>query len=358
MRGLVIFLIGSSTLIGACSKQNAESPEAPRAPLLVQTSVAKIQELQEFVVAPGTVSRAQHAKLASPYGGLVTAAPVTAGSRVHRGELLLSVGTADALARLASAKAQQTSSRAEAQQSASDELRYKALLSEGAVAPREYEQVHQRNLTAGAQVQAAEQSVVAAKSNLNYAELRAPFDGLLVERPVELGDYAAPGTVVAVIIGGAAEVTLQVGDALYSRLPLQARIEVTVDERAYPANVVERVDAMDSVTRTHRVKLRVESTDAPAFGGYAVAQVPTGTRQAVMIPTAAVVERAGLAGTFVIDAQGQAQFRPLRVAPGGSAGMTAIASGLQAGERVVLAPPLAIGNGSAVRSDSKVPASD
>lgn len=350
MRGLVItFLIGSSALLAACSKQAADTSNAETAAMPVQVAVAQAQNIAEIVTVPGTVTREQHARLASPYGGLVTQTPVTAGSTVHRGELLLAVGASDARARLAAAEANAVSRRAEAQQAAADVIRFKALRSEGAVAPREYEQVQQRDTAARAQAQAAAQALSAARNDLHYAEVRAPFDGLLVERPVKTGDYVAPGTLVAVVVGGAAQVELQVGDAVYPHLPLNAEINLTIDAQTYSSRVLERVDAVDPVTRSHRVKLQLEGEAMPDFGVYAIAQVPTGTRLAVLVPADAVVTRAGLQGVFVIDANGRAQFQPVLSAKADQAGMVAIASGLQAGERVVRAPPLTLGNGTQVR---------
>ncbi len=346
---VVMLLLGSSALLGACSGRNADTPKRDLVPVTVRISVAQTRSLPEIVAVPGTVTRARHARLASPYGGRVTSTPVAAGSMVQRGELLLAVGAADARSRLAAAQANAVSQRAEARQAATDEARFKALLNEGAVAPREYEQIHQRDVATRAQARSAEQALTAARSSLQDAEVRAPFAGLLVERPVKVGDYAAPGTLLAVVVGGAAEVELQVGDTLYPHLPLKTRIEVSVDQQVYPARVVERVDAADPTTRTHLVKLRVDGNPAPSFGAYAVAEVPVGTRQAAVIPADAIIERAGLKGVFVVDAQGRTQFRPVLTATGGSAGTTVIASGLQADERVIRAPPLALGNGSVVR---------
>ena len=343
---LKVTLFAGASLLAACSHETADHAAAIQTMPLAVTE-ADAQTLTMSVTLPATVTRAQRARLASMYGGLVTETPVMVGSKVKQGELLLGVGVSDAQARLAAAKAEAESSHADADQAAADENRFAALRSEGAVAPREYEQVHQHYIAAQARARAAKQALAAARSNLQYAEIRAPFDGLLAERQVKTGDYAAPGMNVALVVGGAAEVEFEAGEAVYAQLPLDATLQVLVQDRRYQGTVVERVDAADPATRTHKVKLRLAGDMQPPYGAYAEVRVPTSSRTAVVVPTSAVIVRAGITGVFSVNGDGVAQFRPVRTA-GGENGLTVIAVGLAAGERVVTAPPLALGNGTRV----------
>lgn len=343
---LKVSLIAGAGLLAACSQKTTEHAAAtPATPVAV--TEARTQTLTTSVTLPATVTRTQRARLASMYGGLVTAAPVAVGAKVKHGELLLAVGASDAHARLAAANAEAASSNADAEQAAADETRFAALRSEGAVAPREYEQVHRRYVVAQARARAAKQALAAARSNLQYAEIRAPFDGLLAERPVKPGDYAAPGMTVALVVGGEAEVELEAGAAVYRYLPLNAALQVLVQGQRYQGTVVERVDAADPTTRTHRVKLRLAGGAEPPYGAYAEVQVPTRNRAAVVVPASAVIVRAGISGVFVVNGDSVAQFRPVRTAAAEN-GQAVIAAGIKAGERVVTAPPLSLGNGTRV----------
>jgi len=351
IRFKVSLLVGTC-LLAACSRDSADHTTASQAMPLAVTEVRALT-LTETITLPGTVTREQRARLASVYGGRVTAAPVAAGANVRRGDLLLAVGVGDARARVAAASANAAAGRAEAEQAAADETRYKALRSEGAVAVREYEQVHQRYLTAQARATAAGEALAAARSDLRHAEIRAPFDGLLAERPLKPGDDAAPGAIVALVVGGAPQVELEAGDAVYPHLASGAAVQVKVQGRRLQGTVIERVDAADPTTRTHRVKLRLTGDPPPPYGAYADVLVPTGSRAAVVVPAGAVIVRAGLTGVFVVDAQGEAQFRPVRAAAEDN-GMAVIAAGLEPGERVVTAPPLSLGNGVKVETGPSV----
>ncbi|MDE2149487.1 MAG: efflux RND transporter periplasmic adaptor subunit [Gammaproteobacteria bacterium] len=387
MRGLAETLcIAGFCTLGACSQSSAPSVTGGvrAAPALaLATTLARTQTVAAVVTVPGTVTRASVVRLASPYGGLVGVTPAAVGARVGQGKLLLTVGAADARARLAAAAANAAASRAEAAQAAADEDRFRALRAQGAVAPREYEQVHQRYVSAQARARAVARALAAARTDLQYAEIRAPFDGLLIERAVKPGDYAAPGSTLAVMVGGEPQVELQVGETVFPELPLGATPTVAVQGHRYDATVIERVDAADPMTRVHRVKLRLIGAPPPPYGTYAEVRVTVGQRRVVVVPGSAVVERAGLTGVFVVDARGFAHFRPVRNVPGealgcgadvtsasaspapdqdpdvtpGTAGVaadqgciTVISAGLAPGEPVVTTPPLALGNGDRVEA--------
>lgn len=348
---LVILCTGIS--ITACTQSSPQHQRTPAKPVGVRVGTVAREVVTEFLDLPGSIIRSRRAQLASPYGGVVTSTPVEAGSLVHRGQLLLIVGLADARSRLASAAARTTSARAAAQLAASDNSRFKVLLGDGAVAPREFERIHERYVAAMAALKAAKQALSAAENDLNYAEIRAPFDGLLEKRPVKTGDYVVPSRVVAVIVGGVPEIVLHVGTLAYRNLPLGTPLHVIISGQRYSAIVYQRINAANPVTRTYQVKLLLKAAGTgatPAFGDYAQVRVPIGKREATVVPYEALTKRAGLTGVFIVNAGHIAEFRMVQPGSGEERGMKVVASGLVAGEQVVLNPPLSLGNGSRVNA--------
>lgn len=348
---LVIILAGIP--ITACTRSSPRHQKTAAETENVRMVTVRRELVTQFLNLPGSVTRSRRARLASPYGGIVTSTPVEAGSLVRPGQLLLTVGLANARSRLATAAARAMSARAAAQQATRDDSRFKALLKDGAVAPREYERIHERYVAAVAALNASKQALSAAQSDLSYAEIRAPFAGLLEKRPVKIGDYVAPNETVAEVLGGMPEIVLQVSRRAYQRLPVGTPLRATISGRSYSTVVYQRIDAANPVTRTYRVKLRLGANStgpAPAFGDYARVRVPIGKRQATVVPDTALVKRAGLTGVFVVNARQVAEFRLVQPAGSEERGMKVIASGLDAGELVVLAPPLSLGNGSRVRA--------
>ena len=89
----------------------------------------------------------------------------------------------------------------------------------------------------------------------------------------------------------------------------------------------------DPLTRTFLVKLDVPAAGLRS-GLFARALFPQGEREALTVPAAALVNRAGIVGVFVVGQDGIVQFRMVRSGEGRD-GTVEILSGLGAGERVV-----------------------
>lgn len=110
------------------------------------------------------------------------------------------------------------------------------------------------------------------------------------------------------------------------------------------------VPVSDERSRSHQVKITVPAGRLVP-GQFGRALFNLGERSTPSVPRSALVERGGLQGVFVVDAQGHARFRWLRLgaewaAPDG--GRVAVAAGLQAGERLVLQPDARLREGDLI----------
>ncbi|MBU6469479.1 MAG: efflux RND transporter periplasmic adaptor subunit [Gammaproteobacteria bacterium] len=340
-----LFLTVAIAVLAACGRapQNlASQPAAAPATVSVKSVV-----LTDTVEIPGTVIGSEHAELASRNGGQVTRVAVAAGQHVARGALLLEVDPVASEAALAEVRARAAAAHADAEQAERDFQRYEALYKEKAVSPHEFEEMQHRHTVTAAAAQAADTAVAAARTELSYAVIRAPFAGVVAAKNVRAGDYAAPGAPLIVLDGGRPQVEAQVGESLFTRVTLGEEVFVTVDARRYRARVIERVSAADPVTRTHLVKLDLPVDAKVASGAYASVTFPLARHTTLIVPASALLQRAGLDGVFVVNADGVATFRLVRA--GATHGNNIeILAGLAAGERVVAAPGPEFDNGTRV----------
>jgi RND family efflux transporter MFP subunit len=186
------------------------------------------------------------------------------------------------------------------------------------------------------------------KENLSYAVLRSPFAGVLAARRVEVGDVVSPGQPLVEIEGsGGLELraTLSAEDSLGLRPG--TTVEARVDGLGAPLQA--RVSALSPAgdPSTHRFELRADLPAAEGLRSGLFARLllpaPQGERAgeaSLAVPAAAVFQRGGLTGVFVIAAEKDRQVARLRwIAPGSPAGdRVEVRAGLAAGERVVLQP--------------------
>jgi multidrug efflux pump subunit AcrA (membrane-fusion protein) len=185
-----------------------------------------------------------------------------------------------------------------------------------------------------------------SEKNLEYAELRAPQEGIVVRRLARSGDLATPGRPLVVLeTGGGREVRVTWPAALDWPAAPGSPAEVRVPRRdlVLPA-VIDRVSpAADG--HTMEGYLRVEGLELPS--GTFVDVVLLGEPVSVLrLPPEALVHRGSLTGAFTVE-EGRASLRWLRLTADGR-----VQAGLVPGDLVILNPPADLKHGDAVESGS------
>ncbi len=343
-------LLGLSVLLlltTACARHPSVSASGP----VFQVQVAPVRSrlLTPDVTVPGRVTRRHNALLASRRGGFITASPAKAGRHVQKGALLVVVGQASAEAVLSQARDRRIAAQADLTEARAQDRRYHVLYREGVVSTHEYETVHRRYLIARAGEEAAAAGWAAARANLAYARIRAPFAGLVAERFLHRGGFAAPGAPLVRLVGGAAEIRTAVANRIYRVIRIGETVTVSVSGRTYQARITRMVDAANPSTGTHEIRLAFPAAGPrPADGAFAAVAFPVRPAPALVIPKAALVRRAGQAGVFVVTRGDLAFFQPVRAIPSPRGRRVVAAAGLVAGDRVVVNPPAGLGNGSRI----------
>ena len=126
---------------------------------------------------------------------------------------------------------------------------------------------------------------------------------------------------------------------------MQVRIDAL--GKRLQGEVLRRVASGDPTTRRFEVKVRIPEAEGLLPGMFGRARFTVGTREAVVVPAVAVVERGGLRGVYVVDENGHVRFRWLRTERASGKGLV-VSAGLDPGERIVLAPPQQMREGDLV----------
>jgi membrane fusion protein, multidrug efflux system len=278
------------------------------------------------VTVPGAVQARRQAALSARMPASVTELPYQEGQWVKAGDVVVRLD--DAAVRAAVAAAEAGLKAAEA-----DLARTKALLAKDAATPRELEQM--TAAASGAQAQ-----LTAARDNLSYTALRAPFAGRVASRRVNLGDVVNPGMPLIEIEGeGGLELRATVESEIAATLRPGSRLKAVVDGQPSPlaATVTAVAPAGDPTTHRFEVKADLPAAAGLRAGLFARLVVPgVAADSRLTVPAAAVFERGGLTGLYVVS-DGRARLR--WVAVGARDGNTVeIRAGAEPGERVVLDP--------------------
>lgn len=336
-------------VLAGCSRQDANRTQTPPAlSVPVRVMTLKPVRIPDYELAPGTVVPAQRVHLASRLMGFVHRLQVHEGETVKAGQLLFTVDPADVLDQVRQAQANLAQAQAAFAEAQTDYRRFEDLYRLGAVPRRQFDKVRLQYQVTRSRLTAAQAQLRTARSQLRYSEVRAPISGVVVQKLAHNGDLAAPGRPLLVLENAAhLQVRTDVSGAVYRRLALGTEVQVVADGKTVTGRVERIVPAADPVTHTYQVKTGLPPDSGLRSGAYAGVKFPVGAHQGLVVPHSAMLDRAGIAGVFVVDAQDIAHYRMVRAgapAPGG----VEIRAGLYPGDRVVISPPDALDNGMRV----------
>lgn len=324
----------------ACGRESAEPVRSPQPP--INTITIQAESLVAGVPVQGSVEARHRASLSTRMMARVTAIPVEVGDRVRSGQSLIRLGTEDIAANRVKAEAAVRAATAARDEAARHAARMDTLLAEDAV-PRVQRDAAHLNLTqAESQLSMAEAGLREVETANRYASIRAPFDGAVVSRNINVGDLAAPGMPLLVIEAtGPREAVFSVPADLAGEIEVGTSITVSARE-GLAADAVVRAVASGADPMTRTVEVRATLPEDWPTGVAVTALVPAGTRLGIAIPERLVVRRGQLTGVRVLTPAGELlRWVRLgrRVEPVMSADQTIetrveVLSGLEPGERI------------------------
>ena len=373
------FLVPAVLLAAAVAGcTHAESPKGPAGPAVPVSVVAAAEQDLAAPFEAGGVIRAQRvAVIVSRIMADVRAVPVRAGDRVRAGQALVLLDGRELKAHQTRASASQaavtqSTALAEADRQAAEaalalarlthqriaDLKAKNSATQGeldeAVANLRGAEARMRVAEARvaesrASIESAAAGASAAEVAASYATLTAPFDGVVTEKRVDPGNMASPGQPLVTVEDDRTfrlEVRLDESRAAFVHAGDQVGVRLDGGSAQVTGRVAEVQRVLDA-GHDFLVKIDVPAGTSLRSGMYGRAVFRGAARRALAVPESAVVRRGQLASVFVIDAGGHARLRLVNASEAVD-GRVEIRAGVQAGERVVLAPPPTLVDGSPV----------
>ncbi len=277
----------------------------------VRVRTQSAEEVQRTIVVNGKTAPARIVELSAETDGRVEAIGAPRGSNVDRGELIVLLDERDRSARLAEAEA--TVRQREVEFEARQSLSSSSYVSEAQLQE------------AVALLEAARAELTRAQLDLDYMNVRAPFDGALQSRVVEIGDFLKRGDPIATFVDNRNIIVtadLSEYDAGYVDVGDEAEASLATGETVH--GIIRYVAPVaDEATRTYRVELEVDNADGELrAGGTAVLSIPAETLCAHRIsPALLTLDDAGNIGIKLIDDEGRVQFVVADIALSGADGV-------------------------------------
>lgn len=296
------------------SGQLAEDEAVTREPISVvepgelMTSVRirtqSAEEVTRTITINGKTAPARIVEINAETNGRVIATGVARGERLQQGDVIVTLDERDRLARLTQARAMVK--QRELEFAARDRLKDDSYVSEAQLQE------------GAAQLEMARAELARAELDFEYRVIRAPFDGALQDRMVEIGDFLKSGDPVAIFVDDrklivSADISefdanhVRKGNAASARLATGELVEGTI---RYVAPIA------DEATRTFRVELEVDNAAGIFRGGVsAEMMIPAETIYAHKIsPSLLTLDDEGNLGIKTVNDEGKVEFFPADIA--------------------------------------------
>lgn len=323
---IILFLFLSLLLIGAdgCRRQEKQAPASaplPEIAVRVMTATAEMVSSQNEVA--GTIEAVERATISAKVTGVIEDMPVTLGSMVKKGDILLRLSAGEISARV-------TQARTNFDQVRRNLEREKRLLEQNAATRESVKSLEEA-------YQVAEAAYGEAKAFLAYTTVRAPFDGLVASKMANRGDLATAGVPLLELtdnkrlqavcpVPETFLVTIRPGDELSVKVPA-AGVETI-------GTVKEIAPVADVQSRTAVVKIDIPAAENLLPGQFARVLLPGAGSAVLLVPEEAVRRFGQMEKIFVVQ-EAHARLRLVRTG-GRRNGRIEILSGLTIGEQVVI----------------------
>jgi RND family efflux transporter MFP subunit len=301
----------------------------------------------------GAVEAVRQTVIAAQVSGAVVQLDAKVGDRIKTGQVLLRIDARTADQTATASQAQVQAARASLDVASKELARQQQLFQSNFISQAALDRAESEFKATQAQVNAQVAQAGAAQTLTGLHVVRAPYDGVIAEVPVALGDMALPGRPLLTVYDPSAlritaAVPQTVATQIVSGQVLRAELPGLPTARQWPTPArVQVLPTVDASTHTVQVRADLPSgLEGVAPGMFARLWLPLPTTAGspaaagLSIPRQAIVRRAEMIGLYVLDPNGRPVLRQVRI--GRSDGnRVEILSGLMPGERVVTDPQAA-----------------
>lgn len=323
--------------------QNGPPPATVRMAEVIERDMART------ITTPASVISRNDARIAAEAVGIVTfiAEP---GDFVEAGALIAQLDDREARIRLDEARARLARTAANAAYQSAEAERMERLSANGTVAGTRLRETELARDLALMDQREARAAVARAELDLERTQIRAPFDGRVAERLIQVGEHSSPGRDIARFVDiDRKEAVAQAPVAIAPYLEVGQDVVLSTSEGdTLRAPIRAIIPVGDAVSRTFEV--RIDLAGSPWLVGTAVrAAFPAETpRTQLAAPYDAVILRANGAAVFTVDEENIA--RRVAVTTGvREGGFIAISGALEPGQRVVVSGAETLSEGRPVQ---------
>lgn len=333
------FILASS--LSGCSQESKAEQPAKMGPMSVNVVGFKAvkQDLQNKISIIGSLESNESVEIKSEINGAIEEINFTEGARVKAGDVLIRIEKNKLKASYDQALANLKLAETTAQ-------RYENLVKSKAVSQQEYDQ-------AAASLESNRATVELVKEQLEDATITAPFDGVMGERFVSMGQYISQGTRLTYLFNqDPIKIVFRVPERYLGDLKKGQTVKMKVaayKDKEYEGDVYFIDPKIDETSRTALVKAKVPNPSGQLREGMfaSVDLILEVQKDSIVIPESALIVKGDNISVYTVGSEDAVELRTVTTGKRFD-GMVEIISGIKEDEVIVTEGYQKIGPGSKV----------
>lgn len=355
---LVLFALAA---LSACHKPEAAAATEPGGkkpelialpPVKVVTAEVTHQKMPRFLTLTGSVLADKQSEVAANVAGRVTATYVERGMPVKAGQVLAIVDSKAAGFQAAAAMAQSQAAQTQVALAKQECDRADTLFGQGAIPKSEYDRLKSQCTAQLYQANAAQANADLAGKLAGDTTIRAPIDGIIGERYVNVGEYVQPPTRVASVYAvNPARVSISVPEQAVALVKEGQSLNLEVSsypDETFPATVRFLSPILRPNTRDLIIEASAKNDGSKLRPGmFATVRLAVGEEEQPTVPVEAIKAEGTVKRMFL--ARGGQAFELVVRTGVTREGRISVLEPLQAGEKVIVKPPPGLRDGASIQ---------
>lgn len=274
------------------SKVPSESAEEiTRSAAGLKTEAARLLRRTRYETAVGTVKPVHESSVAAKLLAKVVETNLTAGQTVAMGDVLVKLDDSDLQSRLKQAEAALTSAEVNRDQAATDFARAQKLQEKNAISKADFDRAESAVKSAESAVNQAKHAVHESQIMLDYATIKSPMSGTIVDKQVEVGDTVSPGQVLLTLFDPShMQMVASVRESLAMHLKPGQMLPTRLDslDLDCEATISELVPEADVASRSFTVKVTGPCPPGAYSGMFGRLKLPLADEEVLVVPASAI----------------------------------------------------------------------
>jgi RND family efflux transporter MFP subunit len=310
---------------------------APPASLVNTAKVIKgvVNPLEEFI---GTLNFSKTSALASQTSGAVVKVNFEAGDKLRKGEVLLEVDSKVLDAQIESLKANVNISKINLENAKRDYHRYKELIEKKSISQKIYDDSFFKYSATEQELNMAQSKLNELLVNKEKKSIKAPYDSVVVEKNIEVSEWASAGKTVATIVSTKeVDLMFNLPTSYIYKLDKNDSYDIDLKGQKISTKLYASIAKGDKRTRTFPVKFKAKVNNEFLYDGMEVKiNLPRAKKQdSLLVPRDAVIKRFGQNVIF-LNVDGIATMLPVQILGYTKENVAISAAGLKEGASVVV----------------------